>query len=227
MISNLIIFHILGSFTESEFKIQDSTDEEILKMNFSNYIRAGKDDRVKQLLKQHKMVLLNTCYTFQVNIKKKNIHSQDELTNPNTATLEVSPLHLAIISKQGSCLEVLLREIESIQNHEPTNITYANRFLEAKVVVEFPLDNAALYNDEERMLDGMNILHLAAKYYSEGLEKIICFSQTNKRIFKLVKETLLIGVDNQIRNTPFHVAASAPNVNALRYIFIMYYTNDP
>ena len=123
MISNLIIFHILGSFTEIEFKIQDSTDEEILKMNFSNYIRAGKDDRVKQLLKQHKMVLLNTCYTFQVNIKKKNTHSQDELIDPNTATLEVSPLHLAIISKQGSCLEVLLKEIESIEKQEDTKRT--------------------------------------------------------------------------------------------------------
>ena len=216
MISTLLLKLIIESFTEGELRLQDSIDEEILKMNFSNYIRAGKDDRVKQLLTQHKMVLLDTCYTFQVNIKKKNAHSQDELIDSNTATLEVSPLHLAIISKQGSCLEVLLKEIESIQNHEDTNITYSNRFLEAKVVVEFPLDNATLYNDEERMLDGMNILHLAAKYYSEGLEKIICFSQTNKRIFKFMKETLLTGVDNQIRNTPFHVAASAPNVNALR-----------
>ena len=189
-------------------------------MYFSNYIRAGKDDKMKNMLKAHRIMLLETRYTFQVNIKKKHFDLENELNDVNIATIEVSPLHLAILSKQGSCIDCILEEIKlscaSNEVHEATYVSTLARFLEAKVVVKFPSDNGMLYDDEDRMLDGMNILHLAAKYYPDGLQKIICFSQKDKRIFQMVKDVLLIGKDNQIRNTPLHVAASSSNVSPLR-----------
>ena len=189
-------------------------------MYFSNYIRAGKDDKMKNMLKVHKMMLLETWYTFQVNIRKRHSDLENELNDLNIATIEVSPLHLAILSKQGSCINCILEEIKLIyalnETHEAAYISTLTRFLEAKVTVEFPSDNGILYDDEDRMLDGMNILHLAAKYYPDGLQKIICFAQQDKRIFRIVKDVLLIGKDNQIRNTPLHVAASSSNVSSLR-----------
>ena len=189
-------------------------------MYFSNYIRAGKDDKMKNMLKTHKMMLLETWYTFQVNIKKRHSDLENELNDVNIATIEVSPLHLAILSKQDSCIDCILEEIKSIcalnEFHEAAYISILARFLEAKVAVKFPSDNGMLYNDEDRMLDGMNILHLAAKYHPDGLQRIICFAQKDKRIFKIVKDVLLIGKDDQIRNTPLHVAASSSNVSPLR-----------
>ena len=189
-------------------------------MYFSNYIRAGKEDKMKNMLKVHRMMLLDTWYTFQVNIKKRNSDLDNSLNIVNIAKIEVSPLHLAILSNQGSCIDCILEEIKLTcalnEIHETTNLSTLTRFLEAKVAVNFPSDNGMLYNDEDRMLDGMNILHLAAKYYPDGLQKIICFSQQDKRIFQMVKNVLLIGKDNQIRNTPLHVAASSSNVSSLR-----------
>ena len=191
-------------------------------MYFSNYIRAGKEDKMKNMLKVHRMMLLNTWYTFQVNIKKRNSDLENELNDVNIATIEVSPLHLAILSKQGSCIDCILEEMKSTcasnEIHEPTYLSTLARFLEAKVAVKFPSNNGMLYNDEDRMLDGMNILHLAAKYYPDGLQKIICFSQKDKRIFQMVKDVLLVGKDNQIRNTPLHVAASSSNVSPLKLV---------
>ena len=220
MISTLLLNLITESFTEGELRLQDSIDEEILKMNFSNYIRAGKDDKMKMLLQKHRKLLLETWYTFQVNIKKRTSQSEDEIAEADTATIEVSPLHLAIISKQGSCLDVILTEILSLFSQhvteEDSRIPTDTKFLEALVSVKFPGNDGSFYHDEDRMLDGMNILHLAAKYYPKGLEKIICTIQKNKAIFQMLKDVLLIGVDNQINNTPFHVAASSQKVTALR-----------
>lgn len=189
-------------------------------MSFSNYIRAGKIDKMKNLLKVHNMMLLETWYTFQVNVKKKRPALDDELNDCTIATLEVSPLHLAIISKQESSIECILEAIETACRdnnlEKQTKIPTLFRFLEAKVAVKFPTNDCTMYSDEDRMLDGMNILHLAAKYYPEGLEKLVCFSQKDKGIFQMVKQILLVGKDNQINNTPFHIAASSSNITALR-----------
>ena len=189
-------------------------------MFFSNYIRAGKVDRTEEMLDTKGKLLLKTWYTFQVNVKKKDPLSDDEYTDGNTATLEVSPLHLAIISQQGPCLDVILEAIGAMYNksnlQDDTDSPNCEQLLAAKVSVTFPSDDPKLYIDEDQMLDGMNILHLAAKYYPEGLERIICFSQKRKRLLKMIQEILLVGVDNQIKNTPLHVAASSSNVTALR-----------
>ena len=85
-------------------------------MFFSNYIRAGKVDRTKEMLETYGNKLLKTWYTFQVNVKKKDSLSDDEYSDGNTATLEVSPLHLAIISQQGPCLDVILEAIGATCN---------------------------------------------------------------------------------------------------------------
>ena len=189
-------------------------------MFFSSYIRAGKVDRTEEMLDTKGKLLLKTWYTFQVNVKKKDPLSDDEYTDGNTATLEVSPLHLVIISQQGPCLDVILEAIGAMYNksnlQDDTDSPNCEQLLAAKVSVTFPSDDPKLYIDEDQMLDGMNILHLAAKYYPEGLERIICFSQKRKRLLKMIQEILLVGVDNQIKNTPLHVAASSSNVTALR-----------
>ena len=195
----------------------------------SNYIRAGKSETITDLLKGEHLWLLNTVYTFQVNMKrKKPIHGRSvprtsDYTSSylddedEVATLEVSPLHLAIISKQSSSLEAILKEV--VTSMAPSSLqmqeSERNKIIDSRVKVIFPSDNASLYEDDGRMLDGMNILHLAAKYYPEGLEVIIRFARKHERLYKDIKG-LLFEQDNQIKNNPLHVAASSSSIVALR-----------
>jgi len=219
------MFSHLGS-TSSEFK--SCLDSHI---RFSNYIRAGKSDAIKELFKSYNeksTTLLETVYTFEVNFKNKSASAQKTSNSGKkswasfsyedyTATFEVSPLHLAIISKQKSSLEVILQEGTTALSQFPQNIEKqkCDQFFGAKIKVTFPSGDETLYEDEERMLDGMNILHLAAKYYPEGLETILSFAR-NYDGLKVIKH-LLFEKDNQIHNTPLHVAAASSTIVALRY----------
>ena len=145
---------------------------------------------------------------FQIDVMKKALPPENEDADVGTLTLEVSPLHLAIISRQESSLEVLLEE--------GATTSICNQMISAKVIAIYPSEcDTTLYNDEDRMLDGMNILHLAAKYFPMGLEIIIRFTRKQEGMFSHVK-TLLEEMDNQVKNTPLHVAASSSSVIALR-----------
>ena len=164
--------------------------------------------------------LLNTVYTFHVTfVKNYNDTDIEDDEEEHEATLEISPLHLAIISQQERSLKAILEESiisstpsSSIQNSPSTNV---NKIFGAKVQVTFPSSNFTLYQDGDRMLDGMNILHLAAKYYPKGLEILVHFSRTYPGLFKQLKG-LLLECDNQIKNTPLHVASASSSIDALR-----------
>jgi hypothetical protein len=221
-----IVLH-LGS-TSSEF--ESCLDSHI---RFSNYIRAGKSEAIIELFKSYNeksSTLLETVYTFQINFKNKSSFPHKTSNNRKksiaslsfeddyTATFEVSPLHLAIISKQKLSLEVILQEGTAALSQFPQNIEKQKMYqlFGAKIKVTFPSGDGTLYEDEERMMDGMNILHLAAKYYPEGLEAILSFAR-NYDGLKVIKH-LLFEKDNQINNTPLHVAAASSTIVALRYI---------
>ena len=200
-------------------------------MKLSSYIRAGKSDLIKQLIKIKGCKLLRTIYTFPVHFRrKKHLHTEIkkenqrsspyiEEDNYNQVTLEVSPIHLAIISKQESSLQALLelstsQDISSV-GVEKTQLEKTNDLLHAKVKVNFQPDDQKSYDNMDLMLDGMNILHLAAKYYPSGLEKIIQLSQKHKGLFEQVNK-MLVETDLEIKNTPLHVAAYSSSIVALR-----------
>ena len=134
-------------------------------------------------------------------------------------TLEVSPIHLAIISKQESSLHALLewatsQDVSSV-GMENNQLEKTNDLLDTKVKVNFQPDDQKSYDNLDLMLDGMNILHLAAKYYPSGLEKIIQLSQKHEGLFDQVNK-MLAETDLQIKNTPLHVAAYSSSIVALR-----------
>ena len=175
--------------------------------------------------------MLYTIYTFPVHFRRKKHHhieigKENRRNSPyieddgyNQVTLEVSPLHLAIISKQESSLESIL---ECCISEETQTIGIENcpldqiyQILSGKVNVKFPNNDERLYEDSDLMLDGMNILHLASKYHPSGLEIIIRFCRKHKGLLDLVK-TMLLEKDQQIQNTPLHVAASSSSIAALR-----------
>ena len=175
--------------------------------------------------------MLQTVYTFPVNFRRrKHLHVEIgkeirrnspyiEDDSYNQVTLEVSPIHLAIISKQESSLQALLQwgtsqEMSSV-GVETNQLKTTNDLFDTKVKVNFQPDDQKSYDNLDLMLDGMNILHLAAKYYPSGLEQIIQLSQKHKGLFEQVNE-MLVERDLEIKNTPLHVAAYSSSIVALR-----------
>ena len=177
--------------------------------------------------------MLQTVYAFPVHFRRKKhlnieLGKENRRNSPyikddsyNQLTLEVSPIHLAIISKQESSLQALLewgtsQEISSVgvemENNQPKT---TSDLLDTKVKVNFQPDDQKSYDNLDLMLDGMNILHLAAKYYPSGLEQIIQLSQKHKALFEQVNK-MLVETDREIKNTPLHVAAYSSNIVALR-----------
>ena len=208
----------------------DIKDDQI---KLSSYIRAGNTDSMAQLIKNRGFELLQTVYTFPVRFKHKNqlsdANDNEDRNKRSTfymensydqpVTLEVFPIHLAIISKQESSLESIL---ECCISDETSTIGIKNctldqiyQILSGKVNVKFQHSDARLYEDSDLMLDGMNILHLASKYHPSGLEIIIRFCRKHKGLLDLVKK-MLLEKDQQIQNTPLHVAASSSSIVALR-----------
>ena len=177
--------------------------------------------------------MLQTVYTFPVHFRrKKHLHieigKENRHNSPyieddgyNQVTLEVSPIHLAIISKQESSLQALLewgtsQEMSSASvGVENNQLKTSNDLFDTKVKVNFQPDDQKSYDDLDLMFDGMNILHLAAKYYPSGLEQIIQLSQKHKGLFEHVNE-MLVETDSDIKNTPLHVAAYSSSIVALR-----------
>ena len=171
--------------------------------------------------------LLQTVYTFPVHFKRRK-HLHIEIGNENRrnsryieddgynqVTLEVSPLHLAIISKQESSLDAILEWSTSEAVSLGVENEMINELICTKVKVNFQPDDKKSYENSDLMLDGMNILHLAAKYYANGLAKIIQISQKNKGLYDEINK-MLVETDNQIKNTPLHVAAYSSSIIALR-----------
>ena len=175
--------------------------------------------------------MLQTVYTFPVHFRrKKHLHieigKENRRNSPyieddscNQVTLEVSPLHLAIISKQESSLQALLQWVTSPEMSsvgvETNQLKTTNNLFDTKVKVNFQPDDQKLYDNLDLMLDGMNILHLAAKYYPNGLEQIIQLFQKHKGSFEQVNK-MLVETDREIKNTPLHVAAYSSSIVALR-----------
>ena len=209
-------------------KTRPEDDLELSQIRLSSYIRAGKSDSINHLIKMKGSQLLQTVYSFQVHFKrKKHLHieigNENRRNSPcieddsyNQVTLEVSPLHLAIISKQESSLDAIL-ELSTTQDMCSLGVENekVNELISTRVKVNFRSDDKKSYENSDLMLDGMNILHLAAKYYANGLEKIIQLSQTHKGLCDQINK-MLLETDSQIKNTPLHVAAHSSSIVALR-----------
>ena len=142
----------------------------------------------------------------------------------DVATLEVTPLHLAILSRQESSLEVILEELITSFTQQNTGLGMnRDHILGTKVIAKFPTNDnfKAVYSEEDCMLDGMNVFHLSTKYFPEGLETIIRYLRRQDCLFLQVND-LVAEKDYQIENTPLHVAAECGSIVAMRYLLYIF-----
>ena len=209
---------------------------------FGNYIRAGLQQKMKGMLEQYGVGLLKNWFTLQMYLKrnsnvdggsenegtlKRRNSSRDAIPGEESsnfakdiAQIEVTPLHLAILSRQEASLETILDSILTLYSELPSlnrsdRLTEADQILATKVKVTYPGNTLGIYSDEDCMLDGMNIIHLATRYFPKGLETIIRVIRRKDGLLNRVKY-LIEEQDNQIQSTPLHVAASCGSIMATR-----------
>jgi hypothetical protein len=186
--------------------------------------------KMKQMIEQHGKDLLNIRYILQVNLRRKinqDIDKQKFVPNyrrnkgyDDVATLEVTPLHLAILSRQESSLETIMEEVITSFTKQNADLGMnKDHILGTKVSVKFPTNDnfKDVYSEEDCMLDGMNLFHLSTKYFPEGLETIIRYLRRQNGLFLQVND-LVAEKDHQIENTPLHVAADCGSIVAMRYV---------
>ena len=231
----------------AEGEAQFSSDEKAI--SFGNYIRAGLKEKMGGMLDEHGVDLLKTWFTLQVYLKRTN---SEEGENENVgdirrnsnrnvtveedaprhvknyqdvAQIEVTPLHLAILSRQEASLEAILENTIPLYSASaanfrlPTRMIDADQILFTRVKVNYPGRSVGTYSDEDCMLDGMNIFHLATRYFPKGLETIIRLVRRQDGLMERLKH-LIEQKDNQIENTPLHVAATCGSIFATRYTLL-------
>ena len=194
---------------------------------------------MKGMLEQYGVGLLKNWFTLQMYLKRNsNVDGGSEnkgtLKRRNSsipgeessnfardiAQIEVTPLHLAILSRQEASLETILDSILTLYSELPSlnrsdRLTEADQILATKVKVTYPGNTLGIYSDEDCMLDGMNLIHLATRYFPKGLETIIRVIRRKEGLLSRLKY-LIEEQDNQIQSTPLHVAASSGSIMATR-----------
>ena len=132
------------------------------------------------------------------------------------ATMVVMPFHLAIIANQASIVKIILESIWNMPMRQK-RVETLERVLTDEVAVEFT-NVLAIYEKNDRSLDGMNCFHLSAKYCTPALNEIFKFLEEHHLMDHPDLMIALEGKDNHLHQTPLHVAAKNSTATAARYV---------
>ena len=96
-------------------------------------------------------------------------------------SMTVTLFHLAIISKQPGCVKIFMKQFvkelnESIKmcdHNECSGTSMMEKVLRAKVEIDFHDEDMNSFDKDDRSLDGMTALHLAAKNDPDSLFVIL------------------------------------------------------
>ena len=128
--------------------------------------------------------------------------------------MTVTTFQLAIIAKQSGIVKVFLQNVLEIPD-EGEQLDLLKQLLGTKTFLMFP-KNAKCYDKDDRSLDGMNAFHLGAKYSPGALKQIFDHLNENMLIEENDIKTLLEATDDQLHQTPLHIAATHSSPMAVR-----------
>ena len=132
----------------------------------------------------------------------------------NEATMIVMPFHLAVIANHVSIVQIVLENIWNMSKKKK-RIETLEKVLTAKTRVEFR-NVLARYEKNDRALDGMNCFHLCAKYCTPALNEIFKFLNEHHLMDRPNLKAALEAKDQQIHQTPLHVAVKNNTATAAR-----------
>ena len=192
-------------------------------LEFATGIRVGDDNFVKSFLDGDITHILESRLMLDIKLKLINGKALNETKKYSSSTLgdrsshegmvtmKLFPIHLAILAKQNKIVKILLNHAWRRNNISGDN---AKKMLTLRTEISFPQNNPQIFHEDDRMLDGMNPLHVAAKYHSKSLYTIIQFLIQEDLIDDLI--CLFEETDKHLGNTPLHVAAKCSDSVSLR-----------
>lgn len=178
-------------------------------------VRAGKIDRVISILSGRQADILNCTFSMPITLDRlENYMSSDggmaETLGDANVELIITLFHLAIISKQTECVKVFIKKLAN--DGEPVNML--QQVLTAKVKINFGMYDKNSVHKDDRSLDGMTAMHLAARHDPISVVEI------TRSLKELKMESLALDLfeerDNHLKQTPLHIAAQRSNTAAAR-----------
>ena len=155
--------------------------------------------------------MANPSLCSAVDFKNTKVSRQTTKTSPKIDVIEISTLHLAIISNQPTIVSHILQHL-MVKNTSESNIMSV---LTAKANITYSDRNTNLRLSEMHSLHGSNSFHLAVKYSPECLHSLLEFMRRRGEMKDV--RLLLAEKDIHIGNTPLHIAASIPDSSSLRF----------
>ena len=153
----------------------------------------------------------NIPITFKGNISHNLTQYAVPLRNSGASiSLEITPLHLAIICNSHDIVKCILDEFMS----KKIDKAVVQKALTAKTKVVFKKKNAQEYPKDAYSLNGWNVLHLASKFSSRCLKDLLHFVHEKDVISSI--QDMLDEKDANDGKTPLHVAASVPDTSVVR-----------
>lgn len=217
---------LLGCGTRNTAIKIESVDGDNRALEFATAIRVGDEAIIKTFLEDTTSDILDSKVRFDLKIKltkastrngsKKQSSVKFDTKPLEMATMVVFPLHLAILAKQDDIVRIILNHALN-KNNNP--IEAVKKTLAVRTEIQFPQESPEMFSEADRMLDGMNPMHIATKYHSQSLQAIIQF---------LIEEDLMDNIgflleegEKHVGNTPLHFAATCTESTSLRYIMIV------
>ena len=182
--------------------------------SFANNITAGKVEEVMDAMTNVENILMSTSFAKRMRFHtvpyipigpcKKDFTISD-YTIPSREYEEVelllTPFQLAIISTREKIVRLFLNKILELKNKKPGLLA---QLLEQKIEIDYNNQLINMFDKDDRSLDGMNSIHLAARFDHLCLNEII---ETMK--LHMSEETILQLIHkptNHLLITPLHLA---------------------
>ena len=191
-------------------------------VDFSYDIRRGNAGKVNEFLKNNSTYVLQAKLSTEIvtelntpiQLREKPLpYYNHDAGNLRKAKLIILPIHIAIIAKQVEIVKTILEYVSS-PTSDNNNKLEIRKILGTKTKVEFPEGQDKIYALRDRVLDGINAFHLAARFDAPSLDQIIITLNERKILWEF--QDLWQAKDDQLERTPLHVAAKVADNCATR-----------
>ena len=193
-----------------------SENNDTVAVAFATAIRAADTDKMKEILEKNSTDVLHAKMSLNITMHLSYAMQQKTIQNSgNIATVKliVTPIHIAIIAKQDAAVKWILGFVVSKCNNHVSAGNEENevqKILAQKTEVKFQSD-AEMYSYNDRILDGVNVFHLATRFSPQSLHQIFKILKQERCVAEADLISLLDEKDPHLGKTPLHISARVPN----------------
>lgn len=184
---------------------------------FANSVRGGNERRVnaildttKESIEKHLLAKVSFDLTLDRDTSLEQNHSDEAdgsgVPDIDKVSMTVTAFQLGIIAKRAGIIKLFMKKVLEVTEGDE-RVSFLKNVLGGKAHLAFPKDPKG-YDKDDRSLDGMNSFHLGAKYSPGALTQIFYYLNENMLMEENDIKDLLEATDDQLCQTPLHIAAA-------------------